>query len=155
TNDRDALAREIERLRAVQGELEARLCRAEEALHQSRALHAATIESLPFDFWARDSEGYCFSQNSTALANWGDLLGKRPEDMDTPPEVVEVWLSNNRRALAGEVVSGDHDFMLRGEFHSIHNVLAPIRMGEAIVGTLGVNVDVTDQKRAMAALREG
>jgi hypothetical protein len=62
-----ALRAEVERLRE-------RAERAEKELRESRALHAATVESLPFDFWARDREGYCFSQNATARANWGDLL---------------------------------------------------------------------------------
>ena len=56
--DEDTLRRELARLRGVEAELSARLSHAEEQLRASQALHAATIESLPFDFWARDREGY-------------------------------------------------------------------------------------------------
>lgn len=150
-DDRDA---ELASLRASAADLRARLATAEQALEASRALHAATIESLPFDFWARDRDGYCFSQNATTVANWGDLLHKRPEDMEVPPEVVELWLSNNRRALLGEIVHGDHDYALGGESRTVHNILGPIRMGDTIVGTLGVNVDVTEHHRTLRALRE-
>ncbi len=150
--DEDTLRRELARLRGVEAELSARLSHAEEQLRASQALHAATIESLPFDFWARDREGYCFSQNSTTLANWGDLLHKRPQDMPMDRGLVETWLENNRRALAGETVVGDQEYLLAGEPRSIHNILAPIRMGEAIVGTLGVNIDITERKRAETAL---
>lgn len=150
--DEDAQRQEITRLRAVEAELRARLAQAEEQLSASQALHAATIESLPFDFWARDRQGYCFSQNATTLANWGDLLHKRPEDMQMDRALVERWLDNNRRALSGETVVGDEEFVVGGEPRSIHNILAPIRMGEAIVGTLGVNIDITERKRTETAL---
>ena len=150
--DDDDAQREIARLRAVEADLRARLAQAAEQLSASQALHAATIESLPFDFWARDRQGYCFSQNATTLANWGDLLHKRPEDMQMDPALVGRWLDNNRRALSGETVIGDEEFLVAGEPRSIHNILAPIRMGEAIVGTLGVNIDITERKRAETAL---
>jgi len=153
-SEAESLRAEIARLLASEGELLARATRAEEELQASRALHAATVESLPFDFWARDREGYCFSQNATCHANWGDLLNKRPEDMPLPAAVIETWLSNNRRALAGEIVRGDVQYTKDGETRDFHNVLAPIRMGDAIVGTLGVNVDVTERKWALDALRE-
>ncbi len=87
----DPLQAEVARLRQSVADLEARAKRAEQELRESRAFNAATIESLPFDFWARDREGYCFSQNGTALANWGDLRHKRPEDMPLPREVIERW----------------------------------------------------------------
>jgi PAS domain S-box-containing protein len=145
---------ETVRLRARIAELTERAERAEKELEASRALHAATVESLPFDFWARDREGYCFSQNSTTRANWGDLLHKRPQDMQFPEAVIEKWLANNRRALSGEIVRGDVEYARGDEIRFIHNVLAPIRMNDAIVGTLGVNIDVTDQRRTLIALRE-
>ncbi|MGH7293336.1 MAG: hybrid sensor histidine kinase/response regulator, partial [Polyangiaceae bacterium] len=74
--------------------------------------------------------------------------------MAIPKEVIETWLDNNRRALAGYIVHGDVEYTLRGEKRFFHNVLAPIRIEEAIVGTLGVNLDLTDQRRTVLALRE-
>ena len=153
-DERERLQAEVARLREREAELEARVKRAEQELQESRAFNAATIEGLPFDFWARDREGYCFSQNATTLANWGDLLHKRPEDMPLPRHVIDTWLANNRRALSGEVVEGDVEYTIRGETRYFHNVLAPIRMGDAIVGTLGVNLDITERNRALLALRE-
>jgi PAS domain-containing protein len=157
----EVLRGEVARLRAVEAELTQRVKRAEEELRASQAIHSAAIESLPFDFWARDRDDYCISQNATARANWGDHLHKRPEDMPLPKSVIDAWTESNRRALSGEIVRGDQQYTLKGETRHIHNILAPIRMGDAIVGTLGVNLDITDQKRAeaervraLAALRE-
>ncbi|HEY6032959.1 MAG TPA: ATP-binding protein, partial [Kofleriaceae bacterium] len=133
--------------------MRAEVARLQAELSSSRALYQATIESLPFDFWARDREGYCVSQNRATREHWGDLLARRPEDMDLPADVIENWLANNRRALAGEIVRGEVDYTLGGELRHIQNVLAPIRQGDAIVGTLGVNIDLTDLRRAEADRR--
>ncbi len=134
--------------------LRAEVARLEAELRASRALHDATIESLPFDFWARDRDGVCVSLNSACHANWGNLLGQRPEDSTAPPDVIAVWLANNARALAGEIVHGDVDYEVAGELRHIHNILAPIRQGDEIVGTLGVNLDLTELRRLERKLRE-
>jgi PAS domain S-box-containing protein len=153
-DERDALHAEIARLRASEAELTARAATAEQELHASRALLAAAIENLPFDFWARDADGVCSIQNATARANWGDLLHLRVEDSNLPPDVLARWLDNNRRVLAGEIVRGDFEYAKDGETRHIHNILAPIRVDDAIVGTLGVNIDLTELRRALLALRE-
>jgi PAS domain S-box-containing protein len=159
--DEDELRTEIARLRAANEDLEARAARAEEDLRTSRAIHAALIESLPFDFWARDREGYCFSQNAATRAKWGNLIGKRPGDLQLPASIVEAWLANNRRALAGERVTDERTYEVNDRTAHVLSVLSPIRMGEAIIGTLGVNIDMTelkradmDRSRALDALRE-
>jgi signal transduction histidine kinase/CheY-like chemotaxis protein len=131
-------------------ELRAEIARLQAELTATRALHEATIESLPFDFWARDVDGVCVSLNSACRTTWGNLLGQRPEDAAAPPEVIAVWLANNARALAGDIVHGDVDYVVNGETRHIHNVLGPIRQADAIVGTLGVNLDITELRHAEA-----
>ena len=134
--------------------LRAEVARLEAELRATRAVHDAAIESLPFDFWARDRDGVCVSQNTACFARWGKLVGHRPEDSDASPEVIAVWLANNARALAGEIVRGDVDYVVGGEVRHIHNILAPIRQGDEIVGTLGVNLDLTELRRLEHKLRE-
>ncbi len=135
-----ALRAEVERLRAE--------------LRATQAMHEATIESLPFDFWARERDGYCVSMNSATRRHWGDLLHKRPEDHGLPPDVLATWLANNARALAGEIVRGDVEYVVNGDTRHVHNILAPIRQGDEIVGSLGVNIDLTDLRRLERRLRE-
>src|SRR6185312_13313126 len=134
--------------------LRAEVQRLKAELRATRALHAATIESLPFDFWARDRDGVCVSENSTTRKHWGSLLDKRPQDTDAPPEAIAVWIANNSRALAGEIVHGDVDYVVGGELRHVHNIVGPIRQGDEIVGTFGVNIDLTDLRRLERKLRE-
>ena len=134
--------------------LRAEVARLEAELRATRAVHDAAIESLPFDFWARDRDGVCVSQNSKCRQTWGDQIGLRPENSSAPPDVIAVWVANNARALAGEIVRGDVDYVVGDDVRYIHNILAPIRQGDDIVGTLGVNVDLTELRRLERKLRD-
>jgi len=127
---------------------------AEDALRESRARLRAAVESLPFDFFMLDNEGRYAMFNSVAREHWGDCTGRRPEDLCPDEATLALWHSNNRRALAGEIVRGEVRMAPRGQMGYYHNIVSPIRDGDAILGVLGVNIDITPLKRAEAALRE-
>jgi PAS domain S-box-containing protein len=91
--------------------------------------------------------------NSVARAHWGDCTGRRPEDLCPDEATLALWQSNNRRALAGEVVRGEVQMAPHGEPGYYYNIVSPIRDGEEIRGILGVNIDITPLKRAEAALQ--
>ncbi len=111
-------------------------------------------EHLPFDVWVRDRHDRCLYANAAALRRWPSLLGRTIEENDVSPEVAELWRSNNRRALAGEVVQGDETFERAGETHVVHNIIAPVWADGEVVGTVGVNIDIAPQRRAEAEARE-
>ena len=128
--------------------------RAEEALRESEILLRTAIDSLPFDFFVIGTDGYYVMQNSACKERWGDVIGKRPEDLGVDRDVLALWQDNNSRALAGEIVQGEVQFPVGGQQRFYYNIIAPIRDGEQIQGIFGTNIDITERRLAEEALRE-
>jgi signal transduction histidine kinase len=112
--------------------------------HDLRSL----VEALPFDVWVRDPDHVCVYANEAARRRWPRLVGQLDVDGAPDAEVAAIWRGNNARALAGEIVRGEVRYRIDGEHRIFHNVLAPIRVDGEIRGTVGANVDITDQRGA-------
>ena len=125
-----------------------------EELTESRAILQAIVESLPFDFFAIGPDGRYVVQNAASKRHWGEAIGKRPEDVAGAEETLAIWRENNRRAFAGEKIEEEVELTVQGEKRFYNNVIAPIREDNHIRGILGINLDVTERKRAERALRE-
>lgn len=125
---------------------------AEEALRESKAHLSATIESIPFEFWALGPSGCYTMQNRPCRERYGDILGKRPEEICPSEGMLAVWQENNRRAFAGELIEGEVHYQFGGEARCYYNVVAPIRDQQTTRGILGINVDITERKQLEAAL---
>jgi PAS domain S-box-containing protein len=127
---------------------------AEQAIRASEMRLLTAIESLPFDFFIIDKDGRYVMQNSTCRNRWGDLIGKRTEDLEVDEHNLTLWLNNNRRAFAGEVIRDEVELKDRGEKGFFYNIIAPVTDGDQVPEILGVNIDITERKRAEEGLRK-
>jgi len=126
----------------------------EEHLKNNQALLHSVIESLPFEFFAIDTTGKYIVQNSIGKKRWGSIIGQRPGNVAPDEEILALWLNNNRRAFSGETVRGNIEHVVGDKKLYYHNIIAPIRNNGRITGILGVNIDISEQKKAEKALRE-
>ena len=126
--------------------------RAEKALRESKAYLAATIESVPFEFWAMGLDGRYIMQNRVPRGRYGDIIGKKPEDICPNESLLSVWKDNHRRAFAGELVKGEVRYVAENEERYLYKVVAPIYDAGRTLGIVGINIDITDRKLLEAAL---
>ncbi len=127
----------------------------EKALKKNKAILKAVFDSLPFDVFALDSNNRYFLQNSICKKNWGDFIGKCPEDLPVNKETLNLWMNNNRKAFGGETVADEVEYQsLEGKKYCYYNIIAPIRDEENISGILGVLVDISNLKQAEEELLE-
>jgi len=124
----------------------------EAALRESEAEFRTAIESLPFDLFVINSEGRYVIQNSAIRKRYGDIIGKRPEELDVDEDTLKLWESNNRRAFAGETVEGDVSFRVREKEGFYHNIISPIYTDGQVHRIMGINIDITERKMAELGL---
>ncbi|MBF0559283.1 MAG: PAS domain S-box protein [Nitrospirae bacterium] len=127
---------------------------AENTLRESESRFRTAVESLPFDLWIMGPDGRYVLQNTTSKKMWGDVTGKRLEDLNVNADNIEIWQKNNSRAFAGETIHGEVRMIVRGEERFFSNIIAPIADGDAIRSILGINIDITERKKSEEALRE-
>ncbi|MFQ3585160.1 MAG: PAS domain S-box protein [Cyanobacteriota bacterium] len=128
--------------------------RTEEALKASEAKFRALVENLPFRIWARDSEGILIYQSKSDQEQYGNYIGKRLEDMNLPEKEFSEWKDTIARIQAGEVIRSEKKENSCGEDKYLLFVGAPICQENRIIGSLGVQIDITELRQTEAKLAQ-
>ncbi|MFW9880642.1 MAG: PAS domain S-box protein, partial [Candidatus Thorarchaeota archaeon] len=123
-------------------------------LEESKVIFQTAIESMPFDVFVINREGRYIMQNSICRENWGNIIGKHPEDVANDKDTLALWRDNNKRAFSGEIVTDEVSFEINGEIRYLYNIISPICIDNEINNILGVNIDITERKWAEEKIRE-
>lgn len=126
----------------------------QEALRASQARLQAVVENLPFDLWVKDRDNRYILQNKPSMERWGNLLGQTAEDSTLNAALLAIWKDEDERALGGEVVQGETIYTKNGQPHYYQKLIAPVYLDDQVIGTVGVNIEITDRVLAQQALQE-
>jgi PAS domain S-box-containing protein len=132
----------------------AQLDAANKELRESQARLHILVDNIPVEFWAMDNNLRYIIQNATSVKHYGSVVGKRTEELGLLPEVEAHWLAQERRVLAGETLREEYEKDIEGERRVYQNLTAPVTVDGAIVGIVGLGMDITDQKRFEDKIRK-
>ncbi len=118
------------------------------------AILRTIIDSLPFDMFALDTRGTYIMQNKVCRSSWGDVIGKHPEDFMKDANTLELWRTNNARAMRGERVDGEVRFDVNGVPKIFYNIIRPVILEEKLLGIVGINLDMTEIRKKELELYE-
>ncbi len=124
--------------------------RLEQSLRERNAQLQSTLESIPFDFWMNDLENRTILQNSYSRDLWGNQAGHHVWEVTDDARILAYWEDSNQRALQGETVVGELTYRIDGTDRVFRNIVAPVRLEQEIIGILGLNVEISDLKHALA-----
>lgn len=111
------------------------------------------INGLPIQLFGFDLiTGRYNAQNAACRDFWGDIIGKRPDELDVSKDTLETWEKNRQRVLAGRVIHEEVVIKHAGEEKIFYNVLSPYLHNEQIAGMFGINIDITEIKRTKQQL---
>jgi PAS domain S-box-containing protein len=127
--------------------------RSETALARSEARLRALVENIPYDLWMCDVDGRTIFQSAVSRRISGDLIGKHPQELGELTPSTEHWLRLHQKVLEGETVFEESEWLVQGEMHSFVTMLAPVLDADALMGLVGINIDVTDLKRSEDSIR--
>jgi|GEM_PF-7036392 len=129
--------------------------RAEDELRSAQVLQQAMLANIPLDFWARDKNMRCIMQSNISIRYWGRLVGTDFSFDQNDAGTLEEWSRNNALALSGQTVERDVELtILDGNTLMFHEIVTPIVETGETRGILGVNIDITEQRRREEELRQ-
>lgn len=137
--------------------LGAQAARSNEAVRRAETDEArlrAAIDSIPHPFWITDAEGRYVLQNAVDRAAYGDLVGLRVEQSGMAPEIIQEWRDRHRRVLAGETIRFVGSKKIGAREIIAERLIAPLVVDGAIVGQVGLALDVTARVQTERQLAE-
>ncbi|TXT58080.1 MAG: putative Histidine kinase [Promethearchaeota archaeon] len=112
------------------------------------------IESLPFSVFVLNKQERYIMQNSACVEHWGNIIGKRPEDVTEDEEIIKLWKNNNRRVFSGEIIKEEVSFKIHGKRKYFYNIIAPIYLDNTLNSIIGVNIDITKNKKDKERIKQ-
>lgn len=111
------------------------------------------MDNLPIDLWMSDKDGRYILQSGESYKLAGNLIGMKPDDLDIPSEIFIEWKSNAQQVLNGEIVYKESSLVVNGEARDFLTTITPVKNGENIIGSVGVNLNIAERKKVERQLR--
>ena len=131
----------------------------EKALQESEERHRNLVEHLPQRIFVKDRNSVYVSCNAKYAADLGivpEQIAGQDDFAFFPPELAQVYRADDQACMAsGTVKDLEEPYRLAENERWVHTIKVPYRDEQGqVIGVLGIFEDITDHKKAEAALRE-
>lgn len=123
----------------------------ENALREKQAFLEAMFSAMPFEFWVRDTSGKLVMQNPLNEEHYGNRLGTTLQESSLDPAQVLFWQDCLAQTWEGIQI----DIEVREGDRIVRKIAVPIRSENRIIGSFGINIDVTERHRLLERVQEG
>lgn len=124
------------------------------ALKDSSSRLKVAFENLPFDFWITDYKLTFLMQSKNSHELWGNLISYNLDSAPLPDVVKKQLLSDCPKALAGDPIIHVVSYNEEGVNKTFHQMLVPVYSDNKLSGLLGVNMDITENRRKEEELKK-
>jgi len=123
------------------------LRQAEKAIREQENYLRALLDNIPFEIWAKNTEGIFIMQNRFDVENRGRQVGLIwKADPSNPREVQQQ--KEEEKALRGDVSRSEFSLLRKGRTHWFQNMIVPIHVQSTIIGIISITMDMTELKTA-------
>ncbi len=119
----------------------------ENEIKESSARLRTAFESLPFDFWITNKDLVFLMQSNHSNDLWGNLVGYDLQTAPLPEEVMQQWSKDCTTALQGEKLIHEVHYDNQSRDMIFIEMIIPVLSDNEIKGLLGVNIDITENRK--------
>ncbi len=127
---------------------------AEQTLRENEAYLRTLMHNMPVDFFAMDVQMRYTMQSALSRSVVGDVIGESVEATGAPEALKQQWREEHRMVLNGESIHRVYEIPMPDETRTFMTTVAPVIVDSEVIGTVGTSMDITEQKRIEAKLRQ-
>lgn len=120
---------------------------AEKAIREQENYLRTLLDNIPFEIWAKNTNGVFILQNRLDMENRGRQIGLTWQADSTNPREIQQ-AKEEEKALLGDVSTSKFSLLRKGKIHWFQNMIVPIQSQGAIIGIISITMDITELKNA-------
>lgn len=115
-----------------------------EAYYEKEELLSAVLNSHKAEIWVINPDHEMILQNNYHLSAFGDLIGKKIEDMPVSNQIRESWSEGLKAALGGRIIVEEVKKPESEGAEIFVDIIGPVSTEDKTLGVMGIRINLSD-----------